>query len=45
MSMTDVTQILIGVILILAGIYAGFVRPWIRSKLNPEQLNLLRQFS
>jgi len=43
--MTDVTQILIGVILILVGVYASFVRPWISSKLTPEQLNLLRQFS
>ena len=43
--MTDVTQILIGVILILVGIYASFVRPWLRSKLSPEQLTLLRQFS
>lgn len=43
--MTDVTQIIIGVILVLVGIYVSFIRPWIRSKLTPEQLNLLRQFS
>lgn len=43
--MTDVTQIIIGVILVLIGIYVSFIRPWIRSKLTPEQLNLLRQFS
>ena len=43
--MTDVTQILIGVIFILIGIYVSFVRPWLRSKLTPEQLSLLRQFS
>ena len=39
--MTDVTQIIIGVILVLVGIYVSFIRPWI----TPEQLNLLRQFS
>ena len=43
--MTDVTQIIIGVIFVLVGIYVAFIRPWLRSKLTPEQLNLLRQFS
>ena len=43
--MTDVTQIIIGIILILVGIYVSLIRPWLRSKLTPEQLNLLRQFS
>jgi hypothetical protein len=45
MIMTDVTQIIIGIIFVLVGIYVAFIRPWLRSKLTPEQLNLLRQFS
>ena len=43
--MTDITQILVGLIIILLGVYVSFVRPWLRTKLSPEQLSLLRQFS
>ena len=43
--MTDVTWILIGFVIMLGGIYVGVVRPWLASKLNPEQLQMLRQFS
>ena len=43
--MTDVTWIIIGFVIILGGIYVGVIRPWIASKLDPEQLQMLRQFS
>lgn len=43
--MTDVTWILIGFVIMLCGFYVGVVRPWLASKLNPEQLTMLRSFS
>ena len=43
--MTDVTWIIIGFIFMLIGGYIGFVRPWIQSKLTPEQLNMLRSYA
>jgi len=43
--MTDVTWIIIGFVIMLGGIYVGVIRPWIASKLDPEQLQMLRQFS
>lgn len=43
--MTNITQILIGAIIILIGVYVSFVRPWLMAKLTPQQLQLLRQFS
>ena len=43
--MTDITWILIGFITMLVGVYFSFVRPWLATKLNPEQLQMLRQFS
>lgn len=43
--MTDVTWIIIGFVIMLGGIYVGVIRPWITSKLDPEQLQMLRQFS
>ena len=43
--MTDITWIIIGFVIMLAGAYFGFGRPWLESKLTPQQLALLRQFS
>lgn len=43
--MTNITQIIIGAIIILIGVYVSFVRPWLMTKLTPQQLQLLRQFS
>jgi len=43
--MTNVTWVLIGFVIMLAGAYVGIVRPWLATKLNPEQLTMLRQFS
>ncbi len=43
--MTNVTWIIIGFVIMLAGAYVGVVRPWLATKLNPEQLQMLRQFS
>lgn len=43
--MTNVTWILIGFITMLVGAYFSFARPWLATKLNPEQLQMLRQFS
>ena len=40
--MTDITYILLGIILILGGLITGFGIPFIRSKLNAEQLTALK---
>jgi len=34
--MTNITWILIGFVIMLAGAYVGIVRPWLAAKLNPE---------
>jgi len=36
--MTNITQIIIGAIIILIGVYVSFVRPWLMAKLTPQQL-------
>lgn len=41
--MTDVTWILIGLILIVCGVFAAFGRPLLQSKLSVDQLATLRQ--
>ena len=41
--MTDVTPILVGLILIIFGVIARFGIPFINSKLSTEQLNTLQQ--
>lgn len=43
--MTNVTYIVIGIILILGGVISAFGIPFLRSKLNVEQLNLLGQIA
>lgn len=43
--MTDITWIIIGVLIALAGGYFGIARPLIQSKLSAEQLFMLRQFA
>ena len=40
--MTDITYIILGVILILGGLITGFGIPFIRSKLNVEQMTALK---
>lgn len=40
--MTDITYIILGIILILGGLITGFGIPFIRSKLNVEQINALK---
>ena len=40
--MTDITYILLGIILILGGLITGFGIPFIRSKLSAEQLTALK---
>lgn len=40
--MTDITYIILGLILILGGLITGFGIPFIRSKLNVEQIAALK---
>lgn len=41
--MTDITYIILGVILILGGIFTAFGLPYVRSKVSTEQLSTLKQ--
>ena len=41
--MTDITYIILGLILIFGGLIAGFGIPFIKSKLSVEQLKTLKQ--
>ena len=43
--MTDVTWIIIGLLIALAGTYFGVGRPLIHSKLSAEQIIMLQQFA
>ena len=40
--MTDITYIILGIVLIVGGLITGFGIPFIRSKLNAEQLSALK---
>lgn len=41
--MTDVTYIIVGIIAIIGGLLTAFGLPFLRSKLNAEQLTTLKQ--
>lgn len=43
--MTDITYAIIGFVVMIFGLALAFVRPWLNSKLNPEQLAMLRSFA
>lgn len=43
--MTDITWIVIGLAVAFLGFIFGIGRPWLSSKLNPEQLNMLKAFA
>lgn len=43
--MTDVTWVIIGVVLTALGLIFGIGRPWLQSKLSAEQLVMLKAFA
>jgi len=43
--MTDITWIIIGIVIALVGGYFGIGRPLIQSKLSAEQLVMLKAFA
>lgn len=43
--MTNVTWILIGLIIAAVGAFFGIVRPWIHARLDPQQLAMLQVFA
>ena len=43
--MTDITYIVIGLVITILGLVFGIGRPWLNSKLSPEQLLMLKSFA
>ena len=43
--MTDVTWIIIGLLIAAIGAFFGIVKPWIHARLDPQQLAMLQIFA
>ena len=43
--MTDVTVAVVGLVILVFGLYIAFGRPWLASKLNAEQLMMLEKYA